>query len=211
MYRTPFSLEGVPKTSHFIARPAEMAKLEQTLLPHPHQSQRQKIHVLCGLGGMGKTQLAVEFARQYHRRFSTVFWLDGQNEDSLKRSIASCAKRIPQDQIADKFRTYDANNSVDIDAAVRAVMVWLAQTDNTAWLLIFDNVDREYNEQGGDSQAYDIKRYFSGADHGSVLITTRLTKLKQLSQTLHQLGTVDDTQARHILESWYKKENGKLE
>jgi hypothetical protein len=53
-------------------------------------------------------------------------------------------------------------------------MAWLARPDNTAWLLIFDNVDREYKAQGGDPDAYDIKHYLSGADHRSVLVTTRL-------------------------------------
>jgi adenylylsulfate kinase-like enzyme len=73
-----------------------MVKLERVLLPRPEQGQRQrqKIHVLRGLGGMGKTQLAVELARRHHRRFSSVFRLDGRSEDFLKRSIASCAGRI---------------------------------------------------------------------------------------------------------------------
>jgi predicted ATPase len=48
-----------------------MVKLERVLLPRPEQ--RQKIHVLRGLGGMGKTQLAVEFARRHYRQFSSVF------------------------------------------------------------------------------------------------------------------------------------------
>jgi hypothetical protein len=94
--------------------------------------------VLHGLGGIGKTQLAVEFARRHHRKFSSVFWLDGRSEDSLKRSIASCASRIPQGQVPETSRTYSARGSVDIDAVVRDMMGWLAQPDNTAWPLIFE-------------------------------------------------------------------------
>ena len=81
-----------------------MATLERVLLPRAGSSQRQKVQVLHGLGGVGKTQLAVEFARRYHRQFSSVFWLDGRNEDSLKRSIASQASRIPAGQIAETSR-----------------------------------------------------------------------------------------------------------
>ena len=48
-----------------------------------------------------------------------------------------------------------------------------------------------------------------GADHGSVLVTTRLARLEQLGDS-QQLGKVDETQAKAILESWYKKKHGKL-
>ena len=211
-HKTIFTLEGVPRARQFVDRPAEMAELERVLLPRPRQDQcqRQKIHILRGLGGMGKTQLAVEFARRHHRRFSSVFWLDGRSEDILKRSIASCADRIPQGQILETSRQYAADASADIDAVVKDVMAWLARPDNTAWLLIFDNVDREYMEQGGDPGAYDVRGYLSGADHGSVLVTTRLARLEQLGES-QQLGKVSAEQGQAILDSWYRKKDGKLE
>jgi hypothetical protein len=210
-YKTIFSLEGVPRARQFVDRPAEMAELERVLLPRPRQDQcqRQKIHVLRGLGGMGKTQLAVEFARRHHRRFSSVLWLDGRSEDILKRSIASYAGRIPPGQIPETSRQYAADASADIDAVVKDVMAWFARPANTAWLLIFDNVDREYAAQGGDPNAYDVGRYFSGADHGSVLVTTRLARLEQLGDS-QQLGKVSKGQGQAILESWYKRKHGKL-
>ena len=88
-------------------------------------------------------------------------------------------------------------------------MGWLAQPDNMAWLLVFDNVDREYSAQGKDADAYDVRHYFSGADHGSVLIMTRLKRLAQLGDS-QLLGKVSREQAQAIFESWYKKEQGKL-
>jgi hypothetical protein len=194
--------------SEFVDRPAEMAKLEQALLPGHKPNGRQKIHVLHGLGGIGKTQLAVEFARRHHEWFSAVLWLDGRSEDSLKRSITSCASRIPQGQIPEASRSYATDSGADVDAVVKDVMGWLARTGNSAWLLIFDNIDREYIKQGGDPDAYDVKHYLSGADHGSVLVTTRLAKLGQLDQSPQQLGKVDDEQAQLILKAWHKKPYG---
>jgi hypothetical protein len=185
-----------------------MEKLEQALLPSHKSNGRQQIHVLHGLGGMGKTQLAVEFARRHYRRYSAVLWLDGRSEDSLKRSIASCAGRIPQGQIPEVSRGYATDSGADVSAVVKDVMGWLARPDNSAWLLVFDNVDREYSKRGGDPDAYDVKRYFSGADHGSVLITTRLAKLEQLGMSPQQLGKVDSEQAQAILKTWYKKPYG---
>jgi hypothetical protein len=190
--------------SHFVDRPAEMAKLERALLPKDQRSSRQKIYVLHGLGGIGKTQLVVEFARRHHHQFSAVFWLDGRSKDSLKRSIASCAGRIPKGQIPEVSGAYATHSSADVDAVVKDVMSWLARPDNHTWLLIFDNVDHEYSKRGADPDAYDVKRYLSGADHGTVLITTRLAKLEQLGAS-QQLDKVDEKQAQAILGAWYKR------
>lgn len=208
MYHIDFSLQGIPRARLFVDRPVEMAAIETVLLPQRMQPQRQKVSILRGLGGIGKTQLAVEFARRQHRRFSAVFWLDGRSEDSIKRSIAGCASKIPQGQIPETSRAYVNDGGADVDVVVRDVLAWLARADNTAWLLIIDNVDREYNPRGGDTEAYDVGGYLPGADHGCVLITTRLARLEQLGDA-HQLGKVDGDQARAIFESWYKRRCGK--
>jgi hypothetical protein len=169
---------------------------------------RQKIFVLYGLGGIGKTQLAVEFTRRHHCKFGSVFWLDGSSEVSLKLSIARCAGRIPAGQISDMSRTYLISSEGNLDEVVREVMGWLAQPDNTDWLIVFDNVDRDYSLHTADPLAYDVRQYFSGADHGSVLITTRLKRLEQLGGS-QQVGKVNRAQAQAILKSWYRKELGR--
>jgi len=191
-----------------VDRPSEMAELGRALLPQM-QNIRQKIFVLYGLGGIGKTQLAVEFVRRHHRKFSSVFWLDGSSEVSLKLSIARCAGRIAASQISDASRAYSMSSESNLDDVVAEVMGWLAQTDNTDWLVVFDNVDRDYSPRTGDPLAYDVRQYFSGADHGSVLITTRLARLEQLGSS-RRVSKVDDTQAEAILKSWCTNELGRI-
>jgi len=136
-----------------------MAELERVLLPD-RQSSRQKCFVLHGLGGIGKTQLAVDFASQHQRRFSAVFWLDGRSHDSVMQSIASCASRIPERQISQSSKSYAAGSTSDVNVVVQEVMLWLAREDNNKWLLIFDNVDRDYGHHTSDPKAYDVKQYF---------------------------------------------------
>jgi hypothetical protein len=96
----------------------------------------------------------------------------------------------------------------NLDEVVGEVMGWLAQPDNTDWLIVFDNVDRDYSLHTADPLAYDVRQYFSGADHGSVLITTRLARLEQLGGS-QQVGKVNRAQAQAILKSWYPKELGR--
>ncbi|KAH6881069.1 hypothetical protein B0T10DRAFT_551364 [Thelonectria olida] len=208
-FRVPFSLQGVPASDNFIDRPSDTAELERCILPrrsHTQQIQLRKIFVLYGLGGVGKTQLAIHFARRHQATFSSVFWLDGRSEDRLKRSIAGCIDRIPEGQIPTASRKQaEAHSEDDLNAAVTNVMEWLARSDNGDWLLIFDNVDHDH-EQGGATGAYDLRQYLPG-DHGSVLVTTRLSRLAQLGES-RQLAKADPVLGRAILEKWYGGELG---
>ncbi|KAF2203800.1 FabD/lysophospholipase-like protein [Delitschia confertaspora ATCC 74209] len=178
-YQTQFSLRGVPVVNKFIDRPSDMEYLEQALF-RQGRNDRQKVLVVHGLGGIGKTQLAVEFTRQHHRKFSSVFWLDGRTEDSLKRSIETCASRIPEGQIAESSRAYSTTSTGDINVVITDMMGWLSHPDKRDWLIVFDNVGRERGVDNDDPDAYDVPRYIPGGDYGSVLITTRLISLEQL-------------------------------
>ena len=81
-----------------------------------------------------------------------------------------------------------------------AVLRWLALDKNRRWLFIFDNVDRDYQAEAGDQQAYDIESFWPAADHGSVLITTRLPHLGEHGSTT-KVMSVDREQGRQILQN----------
>ena len=87
------------------------------------------------------------------------------------------------------------------------VLDWLARPDNIDWLLIFDNVDQDV-DHGSETGAYDVRRYFPG-DHGSVLITTRLSRLAQLGKS-QRVRKVDEELSKAIFEQWYGSKLGKF-
>jgi hypothetical protein len=167
----------------------------------------RRIFVLHGLGGIGKTQLAVGFARRHQAAFSSVFWLDGRSEDRLRQSLAGCIKRIPDGQVAGTSKSLVLNSQDDLNIVVAEVLDWLARPDNVDWLLVFDNVDLD-PEKDRETGGYDVRRYIPG-DHGSVLITTRLSRLAQLGESKH-LQKVDEELGKAIFERWYGRELGGL-
>ncbi|KAK4039462.1 acyl transferase/acyl hydrolase/lysophospholipase [Parachaetomium inaequale] len=203
-YRATFTLQGAPNSNKFVDRPSVTAALEQYLLPRfpLQQSRQRKIFVLHGLGGLGKTQLAANFARCHQPTFSCVLWLDGRSEDQLKQSLASYARKIPDSQISAKSKNSALKTEDELNAVVAEVLDWLARRDNSYWLMVFDNVDLD-RQQGGTTGKYDIQKYFPG-DHGSVLITTRLLELAQLGESKH-LKTVDGELSKAIFSRWYGK------
>jgi hypothetical protein len=77
-----FDLTGVPKTSAFIRRVLDLDLMKEQLMPSG-VSDRRKICVIHGLGGMGKTQLGIEYARLHKALYTSFFWLDGKTEESL--------------------------------------------------------------------------------------------------------------------------------
>ncbi|RKK08777.1 hypothetical protein BFJ65_g16440 [Fusarium oxysporum f. sp. cepae] len=199
---------GVPASNNFVPRPSDTVELEKCLLPSRLRArQTRRVFVLYGLGGVGKTQLAVDFARSHQAMFSSVFWLDGRSEDRLKQSIAACIAKIPEGQVPSAYRCWAKSRGRDeLDAAVASVIEWLARPDNGDWLLIFDNVDQCWTKQGGTTVMYDLRQYLPG-DHGSVLVTTRLSRLAQLGES-RRLRKADLALARDIIERWHGAELG---
>lgn len=206
-FRTAFTLEGTARVTSFVERPEEMARLEQVLLPGRKRMQ-QKVFMLHGLGGIGKTQLALEFAHRHRGDFSSIFWLNGSSVSNLKLSIAKCAARIPANQISDSSRLYSTSLEGELDDVVEEVMGWLAQPENTRWLLVFDGVDRDHSPRIADSLSYDVRRYFSSKTHGSILITTRLARPEQLEGS-HLVRKMNRVQAQEVLQSWCSQKFGR--
>jgi hypothetical protein len=176
-----------------------MQQLEHLLADTLLAVSRRKVVVVHGLGGIGKTQLAVEFARKHQGRFSAVFWLEGSSEASLKQSFVEVAQRLPRDELtADGVQMLESA-TIDADVALRECQRWLSIPSNSHWLLIIDNIDRDPRDQA-DSQAYNVQTYFPHADHGSMLITSRLASLQRLGAGI-KVGTLAAEQARAILEN----------
>ena len=85
------------------------------------------------------------------------------------------------------------------DGAIQDVLSWFSQSSNEQWLLIYDNVDRDFSPEISDPEAFNLKEYLPEADHGSILITSRLTNLWHLGGTNIRVGPVSEFQGENIL------------
>ena len=83
--------------------------------------------LVVGTGGVGKTQLTVEYAYRHRADYDTVWWIRAETTASLYADYAALAPQV------------GLGTNPDQDAMVGAVRDWLEH--NGRWLLILDNVD----------------------------------------------------------------------
>ncbi len=173
-FSIPFSLSGVSEIEQFVGRKEELSKVKDSF---QGDGSQRKIVLLHGLGGIGKTQLAVTFVKEHRDTYSAILWLNGKNEDTLKQSFAGIAKRLHNEYPSSALlRT--TTKEKNLDRVVAVIKQWLSLRGNTRWMLVFDNIDNPKLPGIEDPQAYDIRLYFPEAHQGSILITTRSSRLK---------------------------------
>ena len=140
----------------FVGRETELQEMENILQPKSKSPDR-RVLILGGMGGIGKTQLAISYAKQHRDFYSSIFWLNATSEATLNSSLRVVANRILLPATVGKL---------DDDQLRIEVLNWLSDLENFRWLLILDNHD--------DPDGYKIQKHFPFVAHGSIIITTRL-------------------------------------
>ena len=174
-FQLVFSLIAAPDIDYFVGRASDLSSIESVLLPFT--TPKRKIAVLHGLGGMGKSQLAIEFAKRHRSDYTAVFWLNAKTEDTLKRSFAASAGQLPKECFSQGLLDGPRNEET-LGTILQQTKAWLGLPGNDRWLLIYDNVDNPKIPDNKRESAYDIGPYFPEAHQGSILVTTRWETLR---------------------------------
>lgn len=77
------------KNSRFYGRTTELSKLHTLLAPVPEPiKEGLRSTAIYGLGGVGKSQIALMYAQQHAEDYDAIFWIHSQTLASLEQSVA---------------------------------------------------------------------------------------------------------------------------
>ncbi|OAT00134.1 uncharacterized protein BDCG_16486 [Blastomyces dermatitidis ER-3] len=159
--------------------------LNLTMLENKNHPCRRTMVIFQGIGGIGKTQTALEYVRRNRNIYSTVFWVDISNAsrltsvpiESWTKLITHYAKKYPGEE---KFGSIAADlqipGQIDRQGQLRGnaakspwqcVRKWLARDANIGWCLVVDGIN---DEADGDR----MLELLPACDHGHIIATSRV-------------------------------------
>jgi hypothetical protein len=106
--------------------------------------------VVCGLGGIGKSELALQFAHRHRDDHALVWWVDAATPARIRTELADLTRTL----VPSAVRVAD-------DEACGWALSWLAA--HRGWLLVLDDV----------VEPADVEPYLGRLTAGRVVITTR--------------------------------------
>ena len=131
--RRPANLPFASLGALFKGRDAALEELAASLGAVPASATAVVARVINGIGGVGKTRLALEYAWQRGEDYCARLFVGAESPAALQRNLAALCRAsvldLPEQHETDQGRQYDA------------VRAWLC--GHPGWLLIVDNVDSE--------------------------------------------------------------------
>ncbi|WP_027344720.1 FxSxx-COOH system tetratricopeptide repeat protein [Hamadaea tsunoensis] len=156
---------GVPgRNPAFTGRESALATLRDRLRADgPAADQPTRLVALCGMGGVGKTQLAIEYAHRFRSSYDVVWWIRAEPATFADAELADLGTRLG----------VPGSEQRTVAGSARAALVALEKGDFGRWLLIFDSAE-------------DVERIrdFLPRSGGSVLITSRARSWAEIAYTL---------------------------
>ncbi|GHO79489.1 hypothetical protein KSD_72600 [Ktedonobacter sp. SOSP1-85] len=170
LYNLPF-----PRNPFFTGREEILSAIRHTLLQEQTTAVGQPSAV-SGLGGIGKTQIALEYAYRHRQHYRSIFWVQADTPEHLYTSMQRLAHQLNR----------PFSNEEDQHASIHVVKRWL-ETHN-GWLLIIDNADILTS----------LDNMLPQNHHGHILITTRESTTGMMSH-LFKVDTMNIKEATHLL------------
>src|SRR6266516_3212780 len=151
-----------PRNLFFTGRDDLLSRLHNQLQTGPATALSQSPQAISGLGGIGKTQIAIEYAYRYHQEYKAVLWALAQNQERLTSSYTAIATLLKLPERA----------AEEQDLIIQAVKTWLQK--HQGWLLIFDNAD----------ELEVLPAFLPSSLGGHLLLTTRAWDMQRLAQRI---------------------------
>ena len=145
-----------PRNPNFTGRVEEQRLLRDRL----KRDRNVAVHAVRGMGGVGKTQVVIEFCHRWARRYQAVWWITAEDAALVPGQLTLLGKAL------------GVALPANVEESVGVVLAELRRRRD--WLLVFDNAETVAT----------VRRYLpSGAGH--VLVTTRRAGFEAIAAVVH--------------------------
>ncbi|KAJ3834882.1 P-loop containing nucleoside triphosphate hydrolase protein [Lentinula raphanica] len=156
---------------------------EETISSHPggfededesnSQQGSMKIFLLYGLGGAGKTQLALEFKKRFKKKFTRIFYIYANTVEYIQGSYWDIATAM-ESKVVQNWQ----------------IGLHLLEATEENWLLIINNAD---------DPGLSLDTYIPSCDHGNIIITSRNPALQSLADDSLELQDMTSDEGTQLL------------
>ena len=127
---------------------------------------------MWGLGRAGKSQLVLNYIREYRQDYTAVFWIEAGSKESIERDYVQIYRLLYSRQM-------DAGHEiVKVEDAVAAVKRWFHGREGR-WLVILDSADTIDDDQ--QKSYIDLDYFIPDAPGVHVIITSRSSTTKDIA------------------------------
>jgi tetratricopeptide (TPR) repeat protein len=143
-----------------------------------------------GLGGAGKTQLVLDYVRQYRTNYKATFWIEAGQKQSLERDFVNLYQTLFDVQMV------AGKETVSVDSSVMGVKSWFSGRRGP-WLMVFDGADTIEDKEA--SEYIDIKHFIPDVASLHVVVTSRSSTAKDMTRLEGvQVGEMKEAQAAEL-------------
>lgn len=161
-----------PRNPRFTGREDLLRSLDERLMPGVVNAAQPE--VLYGMGGVGKSQLAVEYIYRNRANFDVIWWIPAERTVKIVNSLVELGVRLGLD--------VGAESNVAVQSVLSALEGRSQYNVPSNWLVVFDNAD--------DPPA--VGPYLPVGGPGRILVTSRdpgwLDVARCLDVTVFQRG-----------------------
>jgi tetratricopeptide (TPR) repeat protein len=178
----PAVINLAARNPHFTGRSDTLEQLRERLRGEPGVvvTQTGAIH---GLGGVGKTELALEFAYRYQSDYDIIWWITAEQPTSVSADLGALAQDL------------GIQRAADLAEMVSQLFKELRQRER--WLLVYDNAERPEAlagllPPGGDGRVLVTSRYGAWGKLGATVRLDVLAREEAVAFLARRTGSTDE-------------------
>ncbi|KAF8538473.1 P-loop containing nucleoside triphosphate hydrolase protein [Trichophaea hybrida] len=177
----------LPRDPKFCGREDILAKIKYCFVCDEAEkgTNQRRIVVLTGLGGIGKSQIALEYGYRHFSKEYSVFWINAANQETINLSSLRIMETLIR-HYATKYQSSPDFARIAIELGIPGMLEssgklvlgssgrqsvwdmvrgWLSKAGNTDWCLVIDGYD--------DMDLFNVSELLPECGHGHIIVTSR--------------------------------------